>query len=54
MESHDIARDYVYGKLAPSLVITAQYADSARPVILERLLRAGVRLGAVIERALRP
>lgn len=52
MESHDIARDVVYRNLPNSLEITQQYVDAARPVIYERLLRGGVRLGAAIERAL--
>lgn len=52
MESHDIARDVVYRNLPNSLVITQQYVDAARPVIYERLLRGGVRLAAVLERAL--
>ncbi len=52
MESHDIARDVVYRNLPASLDITPAYADAARPVIYERLLRAGVRLGATLEQAL--
>jgi hypothetical protein len=52
MESHDIARDIVYHNLPSSLEITPAYSDLARPVIYERLLRGGVRLGATLERAL--
>ncbi len=52
MESHDIARDVVYHNLPSSLDITPAYADAARPVIYERLLRGGVRLGATLEEAL--
>lgn len=52
MESHDIARDVVYRNLPNSLEITQAYVDAARPVILERLLRGGVRLAAALERAL--
>ncbi len=52
MESHDIARDVVYRNLPNSLEITPQYVAAARPVIYERLLRGGLRLGAAIERAL--
>ncbi len=52
MESHDAARDVVYHNLPGSLDITPAYADAARPVIYERLLRGGVRLGATLERAL--
>lgn len=51
MESHDLARDVVYHNLPNSLEITPAYADAARRVIDEQLLRAGVRLAAVIERA---
>jgi hypothetical protein len=52
MESHDIARDVVYKNLPNSLEITQAYVDAARPVIYERLLRGGIRLGAALERAL--
>jgi len=52
MESHDIARDFVYHDLPPSLEITPAYAEAARPIIHERLLRAGVRLAATLEKAL--
>ena len=52
MESHDIARDVVYRNLPYTNEISQQYIDAARPVIYERLLRAGVRLGAMIEHAL--
>ncbi|MGH7594425.1 MAG: S1/P1 nuclease [Gemmatimonadales bacterium] len=51
--SHNVARDVVYANLPASLDITQDYVDAARPVIYERLLRAGVRLAAVLERALR-
>lgn len=53
MESHNVARDVVYRNLPPSLDITPDYARAARPVIRERLLRAGVRLAAVVELALK-
>jgi hypothetical protein len=52
MESHDIARDVVYHNLPNSLEIGPPYVAAARPVIYERLLRAGVRLGALLERTL--
>jgi hypothetical protein len=52
MESHDIARDFVYHDLPASLEISPAYAAAARPVIHERLLRAGVRLAATLEKAL--
>ena len=52
MESHDIARDVVYHNLPNSLEINQAYVDAARPVIYERLLRGGIRLGAALQRAL--
>lgn len=52
VESHDVSRDVVYGNLGASLEITPQYAEAARPVIQEQLLRAGVRLATTLERAL--
>lgn len=52
LESHDIARDFVYPRLSAWLFITPGYASDAEPVIEEQLLRAGVRLAAVLERAL--
>lgn len=52
VESHDVSRDVVYGNLGASLEITPQYAEAARPVIHEQLLRAGVRLAATLEQAL--
>ncbi len=53
VESHDIARDMVYHDLPSSLDITPTYADAARRVIRERLLRAGVRLAAILQRTLK-
>ncbi|MGH7523984.1 MAG: S1/P1 nuclease [Gemmatimonadales bacterium] len=52
-ESHDIARDFVYRDLPASLDITPEYAAAARPIIQAQLLRAGVRLAAVLDTALR-
>jgi hypothetical protein len=51
--SHNHARDFVYHNLPSSLDITPEYAEAARPVIQERLLRAGIRLANVLETALR-
>ena len=51
--SHNHARDYVYRYLPPSLDITPEYAEGARPVIRERLLRAGIRLAQVLENAMK-
>jgi hypothetical protein len=52
MQSHDVARDVVYGLLPASHEITAAYAAAARPVIREQFLRGGVRLAAALEKAL--
>ncbi len=52
MESHDIARRVVYGMLPPSHDIDSAYVAAAQPVIVERLLRAGVRLAALLNQAL--
>jgi hypothetical protein len=51
--SHNQARDYVYRYLPPSLDITPEYAEGARPIIRERFLRAGIRLAQVLDNALR-
>lgn len=52
LESHDIARDVVYAFLPPSLVLDQSYITAMRPVLEDRLLRGGVRLAAVLNRAL--
>ncbi len=52
MESHDRARDVVYGLLAPTLILDVAYRISAAPVIEDQLLRASVRLAWLIEQAL--
>ena len=52
MESHAAARDVAYGFLPQSLVVGDDYLGIARPVIEDRLLRASVRLAAVLERTL--
>jgi hypothetical protein len=52
MESHDLARDVVYRNLPNSLEISQAYIDAAKPVVYERLLRGGIRLGAMLEHAL--
>lgn len=52
MESHDAARDVAYRFLPPSLDLGQDYLDAARPTVEERLLRAGVRLAAVLNQAL--
>lgn len=52
VESHDYARDVVYRFLPPSLVLDSSYLREVRPVLEDRLLRGGVRLAAVLNRAL--
>lgn len=52
IESHDASRDYVYAELPAWLFITQRYVDNAEPIIREQLLRGGVRLAAVLEKAL--
>lgn len=52
MESHDRARDVVYGLLAPMLTLDIAYRISAALVIEDQLLRASVRLAWLIEQAL--
>lgn len=52
MESHDRARDVVYGLLPPTLSIDIAYRIAAAPVIEDQLLRASVRLAWLLEQAL--
>lgn len=52
MEAHDLARDMVYPRLSPWLVITDGYVQAALPVIETQLFRAGVRLAKVLNEAL--
>jgi hypothetical protein len=52
MESHDVARDLVYPRLSPWLVITEGYVDDAMPAIEQQMFRAGVRLAALLNEAL--
>lgn len=52
MESHDVARDVVYNFVPASLVLDPSYRLAVRPVLEDRLLRGGVRLAAVLNRAL--
>ena len=52
MESHGVARDVAYPFLPRSLVIDQDYVETARPILEDRLLRASVRLAAILEQAL--
>lgn len=52
MESHDRARDVVYGLLPSTLTLDVPYRISAALVIEDQLMRASVRLAWLIEQAL--
>ena len=52
LESHDVARDMVYPRLSPWLIITDGYVRDAMPVIEEQMLRAAVRLAGLLNEAL--
>lgn len=52
MESHDVARDVVYPFLPRSLRLDQRYYDQVHLVLEDRLLRAGVRLSAVLNHVL--
>jgi hypothetical protein len=53
METHGLARDIAYRRLPDNLVIGDDYVAVAHPVAEELLLRAGVRLAALLDRAFR-
>ena len=53
-ESHAVAVSIIYGKLAHSGALPADYASEALPTVNEQLERAGVRLAMVMNRAFRP
>lgn len=52
-ESHDVARDVVYPFVPPSLILDMTYYTQVRPVLEDQLLKGGVRLAAVLEKALK-
>lgn len=52
MQSHDVSRDVVYRFLPQSLELNQGYVDACRPALMEQLVRASVRLTAVLERTL--
>jgi hypothetical protein len=52
LESHDLARDVVYPRLSPWLIVTESYVEAALPVVEEQLVRAAVRLAAALNAAL--
>ncbi len=52
MESHDVARDVVYPELPASLQLDDRYALTVLPALQLQLVRATVRLSAVLDRAL--
>lgn len=51
METHRVARDVAYRRLADNLVIDDAYLSAAHPAAEELLLRAGVRLAALLDGA---
>jgi hypothetical protein len=51
-ESHDVARDVAYRLLPASLELTSDYSDAVGASADLQLVRASVRLAAVLERAL--
>jgi hypothetical protein len=52
MQSHDVSRDVVYRFLPQSLELDQGYVDACRAAVMEQLVRASVRLTAVLERTL--
>jgi len=52
MQSHDVARDVVYRFLPQSLELDQSYVDACRAAVMEQLVRASVRLTAVLDRTL--
>lgn len=52
MESHRLSRDLVYHALPASLEVDMSYLDVVRPALRLQLLRASVRLAAVLNQAL--
>ena len=52
MQSHDVSRDVVYRFLPSSLELDQGYVDACRAAVIEQLVRASVRLTAVLERTL--
>lgn len=54
MESHGVARDLAYRLLPDDYRIGRDYVDAALPVLEDRLMRAALRLAAVLNQALVP
>ena len=52
MESHDAARNVVYPFVPANLMIDASYVEIAAPIVEDRMMRASVRLAAILEQAL--
>jgi hypothetical protein len=52
MESHAVSRDVAYPFLPRSLELDEAYLAKVRPILEDRVLRAGVRLAEVLNRAL--
>lgn len=54
LESHDVARDVAYRELPDDYRLDRAYVDRSLPALEEQLLRAGVRLAAVLNALLDP
>jgi hypothetical protein len=52
LQSHDVSRDVVYRFLPLSLELDQGYVDACRAAVMEQLVRASVRLTAVLDRTL--
>lgn len=52
MQSHNLARDVAYAFLPADLAVGDEYFATVRPTVELQLVRAGVRLATVLERAL--
>lgn len=52
MESHAVSRDVAYPFLPTSLELDNRYLDMVRSILEDRMLRASVRLAALLNRAL--
>jgi hypothetical protein len=52
LESHAVAVDRVYGRLPGDRQLAQAYVDAERPTVERQLVLAGLRLAAVLNRAL--
>lgn len=60
MESHDIARNFIYhndkkvAKTKETIILPNRYPLDSEPVVKKRLAAAGIRLGTLINQCYRP